>query len=47
MAADMRLDFYFGGDHNFSHGVDVLNAKLKIISTELSEFLPKLAAQLQ
>ena len=47
MAADMRLDFYFGGDHSFSHGVDVLKAKLKIIDTELNDFLPKLATQLQ
>ncbi len=46
MAGDMRLDFYFGGDHSFSHGVDVLNAKLKIIERELSRFLPGLAKQL-
>jgi hypothetical protein len=47
MAGDMRLDFYFGGDHSFSHGVDVLGAKLKLIDNELNDFLPKLAAQFQ
>lgn len=45
MAADMRLDYYYGADHMFSHGVDVLDAKLKIISVEIDEFLPKIAAR--
>ena len=45
MAGDMRLDFYFGGDHCFSHGVDVLEAKLKLIQGELNDFLPKLASE--
>jgi len=43
MAGDMRLDYYFGGDHTFSPGVDVLDAKLKLLDRELGEFLPKLA----
>ncbi len=42
MVRDMRLDFYYGGDHIFSHGVDVLDAKLKVLSSELNEFLPTL-----
>jgi hypothetical protein len=46
MAADMRLDFYYGGDHTFSHGTDMLDAKLNIIGTELKEFLPKTAIRL-
>ena len=47
MAADVRLDYHYGGDHMFSHGVDVLDAKLKIITGELDEFLPKVAARCQ
>jgi hypothetical protein len=45
MARDMRLDYYYGGDHSFSHGVDVLDAKLKLLSFELSDFLPSVAAR--
>jgi hypothetical protein len=45
MARDMRLDYYYGGDHVFSHGVDVLDAKLKVLSSELNEFLPTLNAR--
>ncbi len=47
MAGDVRLDYYYGGDHMFSHGVDVLTAKLKLITGELNEFLPKVAARCQ
>ena len=47
MAADMRLDYYYGGDHMFSHGVGVLDAKLKIIAGEINEFLPEVAARCQ
>ena len=43
MQGDMRLDFYFGGDHSFHHGVDVLRAKLAIMDTEINETLPALA----
>ncbi len=45
MARDMRLDYYYGGDHVFSHGVDVLDAKLKVLASELDEFLPALSAR--
>lgn len=47
MAGDMRLDFYYGSDHSFSHGVDVLKAKLKLIESEISEFLPEVATRCQ
>jgi hypothetical protein len=45
MARDMRLDYYYGGDHSFSHGVDVLDAKLKLLNFELKDFLPSVAAR--
>jgi len=45
MARDVRLDYYYGGDHVFSHGVDVLDAKLKVLASELNEFLPALNAR--
>lgn len=40
--ADMRLDFYYGGDHTFPHTADMLRAKLELIRRELDEFLPSL-----
>jgi hypothetical protein len=43
MAADMRLDFYYGGDHTFSHGADMIRAKLRILGREIGEFLPAVA----
>jgi hypothetical protein len=42
MEADSRLDFYFGGDHTYSHGADMLRAKLKLIDQEITGFLPSL-----
>ena len=42
MEADMRLDPYFGGDHTFSHGADMLRAKLTLIEQEIDVFLPAL-----
>ncbi len=39
---DMRLDPYYGGDHTFSHGKEMIKAKLTILNKELSEFLPSL-----
>jgi hypothetical protein len=45
MARDMRLDYYYGGDHTFSHGVAVLDAKLKVLTSELNDFLPAVAAR--
>ena len=47
MAADMRLDYYYGGDHMFSRGVAVLDAKLKIIAGEINELLPRVANRCQ
>ena len=43
MEADMRLDFYYGGDHTFSHGAEMIRAKLQILEKEIDEFLPSLA----
>jgi hypothetical protein len=43
---DMRLDPYYGGDHTFSHGEEMMNAKLKILREELSTYLPSLEAKL-
>jgi len=45
MEGDVRLDFYFGGDHNFHHGVEMLSAKAAILDKEISETLPALAAR--
>ena len=44
--ADMRLDFYYGGDHTFSHATDMIQAKLKLLENEISIYLPSLAEQL-
>ena len=41
--ADMRLDPHYGGDHTFSHGADMIRAKLLLLDRELGEFLPELA----
>ncbi len=43
MEADMRLDWYYGGDHTFPHGADMIRAKLELIEREIGEFLPALA----
>ena len=42
---DMRLDPYFGGDHTFPHGEKMIEAKLKILQSEIDEYLPSLAAK--
>jgi hypothetical protein len=41
--ADCRLDFFFRGDHSFPHVTDMLHAKLRILDTEINEYLPSLA----
>lgn len=43
MEGDMRLDFYYGGDHTFSHGADMIRAKIQILEKEIDDFLPALA----
>ncbi len=45
LAADMRLDPYYGGDHTFPHGQEMIKAKLEILQQEISEYLPSLAAK--
>lgn len=46
MAGDVRLDFHFGGDHTFSHGTDMIAAKIALLEKELGETLPALASSL-
>ncbi|HVP57997.1 MAG TPA: hypothetical protein VMU02_07840, partial [bacterium] len=43
MEADVRLDMYYGGDHTFSHGADMIRAKMNIIEHEINVYLPSLA----
>jgi hypothetical protein len=46
MAADMRLDFYYGysggKSHSFFHGTDMIKAKLTVLENEINNFLPSL-----
>ncbi|MFH1572250.1 MAG: hypothetical protein ABIL09_29940, partial [Gemmatimonadota bacterium] len=35
-AADVRLDFYYGGDHTFPHLAEMLAAKLEVLEGELA-----------
>ncbi|MHB9130007.1 MAG: hypothetical protein ACYDBB_02820 [Armatimonadota bacterium] len=44
--ADMRLDWYYGGDHNFPHGTEMLEAKLALLELEIATYLPSRAQQL-
>lgn len=46
MAGDVRLDFYFGSDHTFSHGSEMLEAKIGLLTGELFQVLPALATEL-
>jgi len=46
MQADMRLDFYYGSDHTFSHGAEMLRAKLELLEHEINDFLPELAERI-
>ena len=46
MQADMRLDFYYGGDHTFPHLGDMLAAKLDLLEAEIEVFLPSTAGRL-
>lgn len=46
MEADVRLDWYYGGDHTFPHGMDMLRAKLELLDHELNEVLPQLAKEI-
>ncbi|HEY3395627.1 MAG TPA: hypothetical protein VGK58_23195 [Lacipirellulaceae bacterium] len=42
---DMRLDPYYGGDHTFSHGEEMMGAKFELLEEELSSYLPSLEAR--
>jgi hypothetical protein len=46
MEADVRLDPYYGGDHNFSHGLAMLRAKLTLLDQEVGDFLPSVERRL-
>ncbi|HRK35585.1 MAG TPA: hypothetical protein PLJ47_13390 [Candidatus Hydrogenedentes bacterium] len=43
MEADVRLDWYYGSDHTFPHGADMIREKLRILDVELAEVLPGVA----
>ncbi len=43
---DMRLDPYYGSDHTFSHGQEMIDAKLVLLEEEIRRYLPSLAAKL-
>ena len=43
---DVRLDFYYGGDHTFPHAEAMLNEKIAILKSELADFLPGIARKL-
>ena len=44
--ADVRLDWYYGGDHTFPHAVDMLKAKMAMTQQEIEVFLPSVATRL-
>ena len=39
MEADVRLDFYYGHDHKYAHGTDMIKAKLDFINEEINHGL--------
>jgi hypothetical protein len=43
--ADMRLDFYYGGDHTFPHAEEMLRTKIAILEKEIDTYVPQLAKQ--
>lgn len=47
IAADPRLDAYYGGDHTFSHTADMLSAKQALLEQEIGVYLPGLRARLE
>jgi hypothetical protein len=44
--ADVRLDWYYGGDHTFPHAADMLRAKIAMTEHEINQFLPGVARDL-
>ncbi|MCB9781992.1 MAG: hypothetical protein H6751_03395, partial [Candidatus Omnitrophica bacterium] len=46
MKLDVRLDPYYGSDHSFSHGVDMIEAKLDILQGEIENYLPSVKKRL-
>ncbi|MCC6155973.1 MAG: hypothetical protein IT367_19555, partial [Candidatus Hydrogenedentes bacterium] len=45
MEGDVRLDWYYGGDHTFPHGADMIREKLRILESEIDTALPALEKQ--
>jgi hypothetical protein len=43
---DIRLDFHYGGDHTFPHLQDMLRAKIRLLRSEIDEFLPSVLSKL-
>ena len=43
--ADVRLDFYYRGDHMFNHLWDMVDAKIELLEQEIEVFLPSVAAR--
>lgn len=43
--SDMRLDFYYGGDHSFAHTATMIEAKLALLEAEISTYLPAMAVR--
>lgn len=43
--ADVRLDFYYRGDHMFNHLWDMVDAKIELVQHEIEVFLPSVAAR--
>ncbi|NUM53392.1 MAG: hypothetical protein HUU46_07095 [Candidatus Hydrogenedentes bacterium] len=40
MESDVRLDWYYGGDHTFPHGADMIREKLRMLEREIDQVLP-------
>ncbi len=43
---DVRLDPYYGSDHSFAHGVEIIAAKMEILDHEIEIYLPSVAEKL-
>ena len=43
---DVRLDPYYGSDHSFAHGTEMLQVKLDLLEKEIGSYLPTVAKNL-
>ncbi|MDZ4857980.1 MAG: hypothetical protein SGI88_03280 [Candidatus Hydrogenedentes bacterium] len=46
MEADVRLDWYYGSDHTFPHGAEMLREKMRLLDNEIGETVPALAKEI-